>query len=434
MTVEHTGIERIKENDRRGNPKSLFTLWFAANLTIADFAIGFIPVAIGLNFKSAILAIIIGNLLGAGIVGLSAIMGPKTGYPQMMSTTNTMGKSVMRLFGIINLSNTLGWFIVNNVLSVIALYLIFKTSYIFLMLIFVLIVYIIAFIGHDFIHRIERYLSFILGVLFLIIFLKVVYQGNLGFIGNGIISIGTSFFGMIAFSYSYLMSWGPYASDYSRYLPKDTSLNKVFLNASLGSFLSTSFVELVALIISFATLSTSPFSTLANISGKFYVIALLAIVLGGISANVLNLYSSSLSGLVGGIRIRRTRFVGIIALIGLILSVLFYSGFYQFFQSFLFILDYWISPWIAILVVDFLVFKDYYLHFDKKIDYSGISAYLIGILISVPFMNLSLGTFSYTFPVSKFLGGIDISYFVSFSTAALIYYILRKRRVDKHYV
>ncbi len=434
MTIEQIGIERVDINSRRGSPRSLFTLWFAANLTIADFALGFIPIAIGLSFESAFISILIGNILGSIIVALSATMGPKTGYPQMMGTTNSMGRRVMKFFGVLNLSNTLGWFIINNILSVIALYLIIRVSYVFLLLLFVLVVYIIALVGHDFIHKIERILSYVLGILFLLIFIRTVLDGDMKYVNSGHISMGISFFGMIAFSYSYLMSWGPYASDYSRYLPESVSVKNVFLNVLLGSVISTTFVELVALIISYSTQNSSPLSSLALISGKFYILSLMAIVLGGISANVLNLYSSTLSGLVGGIRIKRTKFVGIIAIVGLILSILFYSGFYQFFESFLFILDYWISPWVAILIIDFLIFREFKLNFKNEINLEGLISYLGGLFVSIPFMNISIGSFSYTFPVSRYLGGIDISYFISFIIAGILYYNFKKRRLNKHYV
>jgi NCS1 family nucleobase:cation symporter-1 len=434
MSLETIGIQRIPTESRQGKPRSLFNLWFAANLTIADFALGFIPIALGMNFVSSIVSIIIGNLLGAAVVGLSAIMGPKTGYPQMMGTTNSMGSLAMRVFGIVNLSNTIGWFIVNNILSVIALYLIFGTSYLLLIPIFVAVVYLVAYLGHNFIHKVERILSYVLGILFVIILVRVLLSPEFHttplFSGISLSSarVDISFFGMVAFSYSYLMSWGPYASDYSRYLPLDTSLKGIFTNTFAGSFLSTTFVEIVALIISFATLSTSSISALKSISGSLYPISLAAIALGGIAANVLNLYSASLSGLVGGIKMSRTRFVGIIAIVGVILSMLFYRGFYQFFESFLLVLDYWISPWVAILIVDFLVLKRRKLNFDQGVRWMGIIAYCAGLLISVPFMNVFLGNFNYTFLISKSLGGIDISYFIGFIVAGLIYYFSNRGR------
>jgi NCS1 family nucleobase:cation symporter-1 len=428
VTLESIGIQRIPTESRHGKSSSLFNLWFAANLTIADFALGFIPISLGMNFVSSFISIVIGNIAGAIIVGLSAIMGPKTGYPQMMGTTNSMGHGIMRVFGIINLSNTVGWFIVNNILSVLALYLIFGVSYLLLIPIFVLIIYVVAYIGYNFIHKVERVLSYILGVLFLVILVEVLFfpshqmLQNFSGLSLSFPKIDISFFGMIAFSYSYLMSWGPYASDYSRYLPQNTSLKRVFSSTVAGSFISTTFVEIVALVISFVTLSGSYASSLIAVSGRFYQISLMTIALGGIAANVLNLYSASLSGLVGGIKMSRTRFVGIVAVVGAALSILFYKGFYTFFESFLLVLDYWISPWVAILVIDFVVLKRQKLNFEKKLNWNGIIAYCVGLAVSVPFMNVYLGSFNYTFLISKGLGGIDISYFIGFIVAAVLYY------------
>jgi len=434
MSLEATGIQEIPQKSRQGKPRSLFTLWFAANLTIADFAIGFIPVALGMTFTSSIFAIIVGNILGAIIVGLSASMGPRTGYPQMMGTSNSMGRVVMRVFGILNLSNTLGWFIINNILSVIALYLIVGTSYLILIPLFVLVIYIVSYFGHNFIHKVERILSYVLGILFLIILAKTLLSHQAYGIPVTSVHIGVAFFGMIAFSYSYLMSWGPYASDYSRYLPTDVKLKNVFMNTFLGSFISTTFVEVVALIISFATMNTSPIESLKSISGNLYPISLVAIALGGIAANVLNLYSASLSGLVGGIRMKRTKFVGVVAIVGVALSLIFYRGFYQFFESFLLVLDYWISPWIAVLVIDFIVFRRQTLRFDRGVKVNGVTSYILGLLISVPFMNVSLGPVGYTFPISERFGGIDISYFIGFLSAAVLYLFLERRRLKKHYI
>ncbi|MEM0128163.1 MAG: cytosine permease [Thermoplasmatales archaeon] len=430
MSLERIGIAEIPKSERHGKPRSLFYLWFAANLTIADFALGFVPISLGMNFASSVIAIIIGNILGASIVGLSAIMGPSTGYPQMMSTSNTMGRKVMRIFGIINLSNTGGWFIVNNILSVLALYLIFGLSYLILLPIFVVLIYIVAYLGHNVIHKVERVLSYILGIMFTIILARILISGNFHTISSQVgysdVRLDAAFFGMVAFTYSYLMSWGPYASDYSRYLPSGSSLKSIFLNTFIGSLLSVTFVEVVALIISFSTLSSSSIESLKSVSGFLYPVSMLAIALGGIAANVLNLYSASLSGLVGGIKMSRTSFVGVIAIIGVVLSLLFYRGFYQFFESFLLVLDYWISPWIAVLVMDFLVLDRRKLSFLLPIRAEGLIAYSVGLLSSVPFMNVSIGSYTHTFPLSHALGGIDISYFVSFGVASVVYLALER--------
>ena len=58
----------------------------------------------------------------------------------------------------------------------------------------------------------------------------------------------------------------------------------------------------------------------------------------------------------------------------------------------------------------------------------GVLAYVIGLAVSIPFMNIYLGSFNYTFIFSKFLGGIDISYFIGFVVAGLVYYLTESRQ------
>ena len=85
-TVEKLGIEQIPPDQRRGSAGRSFTIWFAANLTIADYVIGvLVTVAFRMTLLQAIPVLILGNVLGGLAVGLSSAMGPKLGFPQMFS-------------------------------------------------------------------------------------------------------------------------------------------------------------------------------------------------------------------------------------------------------------------------------------------------------------------------------------------------------------
>src|SRR6266568_864293 len=82
-TIEPYSIEHIPASERHGRNRHLFLLWFAANLTIADYALGFLPVALGVSLGRTVVMLAIGNLLGAALVGACAAMGIRAGYPQM---------------------------------------------------------------------------------------------------------------------------------------------------------------------------------------------------------------------------------------------------------------------------------------------------------------------------------------------------------------
>jgi hypothetical protein len=65
VEVEKIGIEHVPEGVRHGSPNRTFTLWFAANLTIADYVIGVLTtVYFGFTMAQAIPVLLVGNLLG----------------------------------------------------------------------------------------------------------------------------------------------------------------------------------------------------------------------------------------------------------------------------------------------------------------------------------------------------------------------------------
>ena len=116
--VEKVGIEHIPEGERHGSPGRIFTLWFAANLTIADYTIGVLTtVLFGFTVSQAIPILLLGNLLGGLFLGLAAAMGPSLGFPQMFSSRASFGRRGNYLPGALNWVSTLGWFAVNTILA-----------------------------------------------------------------------------------------------------------------------------------------------------------------------------------------------------------------------------------------------------------------------------------------------------------------------------
>src|SRR2546428_13262590 len=81
LTVEVHGMEPIPDNARYGSLNRVFTVWFTPNLVPAAFFVGTLAAAdfIGLGWWARLAAIVIGNVIGAGLGGLIAAMGPGPG-------------------------------------------------------------------------------------------------------------------------------------------------------------------------------------------------------------------------------------------------------------------------------------------------------------------------------------------------------------------
>jgi NCS1 family nucleobase:cation symporter-1 len=435
-SIETLGIEHIPEEKRHGSPGRVFTLWFAANLTIADYVIGVLSVQVfGFTVLQALPILLIGNLLGGIVLGLSAGMGPRLGFPQMLSSRSSFGRRGNYALAVLNWASTVGWFTVNTILGVEAINAVLPgTNFYLAALVLVILQVIIAVYGHDFIHLFEKVMAVALGILFLGIFVLTLPRLTeaLRFVPSGgsasIISFGAIGV-LLAVSFSYLMSWSPYASDYSRYLARNTSTMKVVIFALVGGASASFAIELIGAIVGSLTPGQGFFEALYHLSGEFGPIAILAILMGALAANALNIYTNALSALVLDIRARRWVMVMIGGAVGFVLSIIGQSNFELNYENFLLVLDYWIMPWLGITLVDYYVSHRTTINLvsnPSAFDSQAIGIYFLSILSSVPFM---VPAFPLGFPVgalSSIFGGGDFSYAVSFGAAAGLTYLARR--------
>ncbi|HUI72898.1 MAG TPA: cytosine permease, partial [Spirochaetia bacterium] len=299
FSVEPFSTEHIPQAERHGRARQLFPLWLGANLTIADYALGFLPVALGLPWWLTILAIAIGNLAGGAVLGLAAAMGPGAGYPQLVLGRRSFGRVGGYLPAALNWISTVGWFTVNNILGAFGLQILFPgLPFAAAALILVVVQVLLAVYGHNLIHTYERIMSVILGVLFLVATVIALAHGQqlVAYSPHGT-SMLPLFAVVLAAAFSYIASWAPYASDYSRYMPPSTSVGASLGWTWLGSGLASAWLELlgVAVAVLAGAHAKDPISALRLVMGGFGLPAVVAVILGGTAADALNLYSNSLS-------------------------------------------------------------------------------------------------------------------------------------------
>ena len=428
-TPEPYSIEHIPFAERHGHSRQLLWLWLAANLTIADFAIGFIPVAIGLSLAPALLALALGNILGGLVLAWSAAMGPAAGFPQMFIGRRSFGRAGGYIPAGLNWLSTAGWFTVNTILGAFAIQLLVPgLPFIVAAVALVAVQTLLVIYGHNLIQVFERYLAAVLGVLFLTALIIALTHGSTigawhpkG--GNTLILFAI----VLAISFSYIMSWSPYASDYSRYLPEITSRSYLALNVFLGAALASFVTEVVGVLVAIlAPGAASPVAALKAAMGDFGTIAVIAVILGATTANVLNLYSNTMSARVLDVRLTRWQLAILGGVLGIVFALLGYQKFAQNYQDFLVALDYWIMPWLAIVLLDYYRFRHRNAVEFSQVpgwNFSGLIAFVVGLAISIPFMAERF----YTGPLSSWFGGADFGYFIGFIAAGCVYLVLNRR-------
>jgi len=243
--VEPGGAEFIPLSERHGTPLGQFWTWVSPNMEFATIFVGVIGVwFFGQSFWMAALAILLGSALGSVSMGALAARGPLFGVPQMVLSRISFGYLGNILpAGVNALVAGVGWFAVNSVSGAFALNALLGWNSKICLVIIVVVQLAVAFFGHNLVHMFERIAFPLLVVVFaiaaVVTFTKAHPGGvhETGGLGGWLITLGAAF--------GYAAGWNPYASDYTRYLPRDTNRRATGLWAGLGVFVSCLVLEVV---------------------------------------------------------------------------------------------------------------------------------------------------------------------------------------------
>lgn len=90
--IETHTIHPIPPDQRHGKVADLFSVWFSANMTLLTVVTGVLgPSVFGLSFFWSLLALVMGNVVGAIFMALHAAQGPRLGVPQMVQSRGQFG-------------------------------------------------------------------------------------------------------------------------------------------------------------------------------------------------------------------------------------------------------------------------------------------------------------------------------------------------------
>src|SRR5437870_3319617 len=441
LSIEGGGIEPIPAEARYGSLGRIFTVWFTPNLVPAAFFIGTLAAAdfLKVGFVTGVLAIVVGNLVGSILVGILGTMGPATGMAQMPLARAAYGKSIV-IPGLLNWLSCIGWDGINSIFGAAALTLLTGMPFIVSLLIIVLLQAALGVIGYEAIHTFEKYMAIVLGAMFVVLTIAIFGQASTGRTDGftGLDQLG-AFVLFSTICASFVLAWALYASDYSRYLPVNTSRFGVFWITVVALTLSAGWIEVLGLAV--ADKATGPsVGTINTILGGGLLggLAMIAIALGTVAVNALNDYTGSLSLLAAGIRVPRGASAFVVAVLGFLFTLYLNSGdFAGKFEGYLLFLSYWIAPWTAVVLVDWWLRR-------ARVDpmrlvrfaalpsgLLGLVSLVIGFVVSLPFQQSSYGEELHTrypfLPINvisdNLLHYADLAYVVGFGVAAVIFWV-----------
>lgn len=432
--TEPFATEEIPIAERHGHPRHQFTLWFAANMVLAVLVSGFFSSLFGLSVAQGLSAVAVGTLLGSIVMGVLAGIGSKLGVPQQVQ-----GRGPMGYFGnflpiaLLTIVSAIGWTAVNTVFAVLALRQLIDVDFWIAAIVLFAVQAVFAIWGHNLIHLINKIATVVLAILFAIITVISLQRAELTQTVNteapyymGELAGWLTFAG---FFFAYVMTWTPFASDFSRYLPRTVSHAKVTLYTAGGSFLAMMWLGGIGVLVSSFAGELDAIQALAELTGDWAPIAMLTVVLSTLPVSAMNLYGGSLSLLTVRIPVNRVVGVLVIAAVSLGVTLLMQENPYGSFYDFLLVLAYLVVPFSTILLLDYFlrmrplgVVGVRELFDSSRVVEWGFVAWIIGCAVSSLFWQSTL----WTGPLSSVLSQFgDLSYLAGVIGATIAYLALR---------
>lgn len=452
--IEVRSIDWVPDDERHGKLWHQTPLWFLGNFQYFSIPIGFIGPGLGLSLGWTVLAGALGIVVGTLFMAFHASQGPTMGLPQMIQSRAQFGYRGV----IVPLVATLFTYVAFNIVDTVLLDTVllgdglnsaFGWNATLVAVVAALAAAALAVFGHDWLHRAFRVLLYVSLPLMVIVTAGILAGGAHG--GAAPARLGFSWVAFLAeftAAAAYNITYAPYVSDYSRYLPVSTPAGRVIASVFVGA--SAAAIWLIAIGAWLATrLGATDGLAGLQLAGN-NVIAHLGDVVALLSALALmatmgmNAYGGMLTVLtaVDSFRTLHPRQVHRVVTI-VVLTVVWFGvsqnitgGAVGAVATGLTLMLYLLVPWTATNLVDFFVVRrGHYAIADLfRVDgiyriwaWRGLTAYAAGLLAEVPFMVLpALGSWSFTGPLAKALGGVDIAWLVGLLVASVVYLVLSR--------
>ena len=383
MKPELNDINFIGESERRGNARDLFWPWAGANVSLLALSYGAFFLGFGISFWQATIAAVVGTVGSFALVGVSSLAGKRSSAPTMTLSRAAFGVKGNLLPGLLSYLVFVGWETVLVSLATLATGTVLERATsldrnLALVLGFLIAASLTIFggvLGHSVIMKLQRWITAITvlaTVTYIALTLDEVNWQSVFAIEAG---SAAGLIGAIIFAITGIgLGWVNSAADYSRYLPRNVSSQGVFgwtvFGASIvpitlviyGSALSGSSKDLSDAI------AMDPIGALTQLLPTWFLIPFaLVAILGLVGGAILDLYSSGLTLISIGVKVKRpfaAAIDGTIMLFGTIYIVWFAGDFFMPFQGFLITLGVPVAVWSAIFVADVVLRKRDYVEVD----------------------------------------------------------------------
>ncbi|MDX3612185.1 MULTISPECIES: purine-cytosine permease family protein [Streptomyces] len=440
--IEKRAIEYIPLRERHGRPWHVTPVWIACSSNLTGLAVGSIGLISGLNLLWSLVAIVVGALFGTFFAAFHASQGPQMGIPQMIQSRPQYGYRGAALIYVVAIIAYLGINIFAIVLAGQAVAILLNVPTSAGMVVISVLAIALAIGGYDLVHRVSRYstIAFVVVLTVLGVAAPIVLHLPAGSVSTGHFTI-VGFMLQASTMAVATLSWAPYVSDYTRYLPH-LSTRASFFGTYLGMALTAVAVSGIAAVITAGTPGRDIVSALYAVGNdvfpRFGAIALGVTLFGTALLVSMNTYGASLTLMSVADSFRpseprplvRPMIAVAFGALSLFLAFRASSALLQNFSNFLTILFYALAPWTATNLTDFFFVRRGHYSVREifnpdgmygRWNWRGYAAYIAAFAAMAPFAVTAWWTGS----LARQLG-YDIAPFVGMAVSALVYLVLAK--------
>jgi len=234
--LETRSIDYVPVAERHGKVWHLGPLWFSGNAQLATLVIGAAGVASGLSFSWSLVAIFLGAVIGTLFMAFHSAQGPKLGLPQMIQSRPQFGYYGALLPVIVAVLLFIGFNVFNTQIAEQMVVETLNVNKVVGAVIITVLAFAFALLGYRLIHKFCQWAAVLFIVVYVLFGIGLLAAVHLpaGFYSFGTFK-GAPFLLEMGIILSYQLTWAPYVSEYSRYLPRSSTTAATFWWTYIGS-------------------------------------------------------------------------------------------------------------------------------------------------------------------------------------------------------
>ena len=317
-------------------------IWFGAGVSIAEIITGTYLAPLG--FKTGIIAIILGHIIGCVMLFLAGLIGGQTGRSSMETAAISFGKKGSSFFAVMNVLQLVGWTGIMIYDASLSAETIFSAGAKLWALIIGGLIIIWILVGMKTLEKINVVAMLSLFVLTIVLCVQIMKNAGAAVIGA---SDAMTFGGAVELAVAMPLSWYPVISDYTRYAEKPFA-------ATLVSTITYGLVSSWMFIIGMGAAIFTETSDVAQIMVKagLGIAGLIIVVFSTVTTTFLDAFSAGVSSVSVYGKINEKHAAVVATVIGTVGACLINM---DDITNFLYLIGSVFAPMIAVLIADYFI-------------------------------------------------------------------------------